>query len=144
MSTATTFKLLLIEPCEDFRSIMTVLLELAGCDVKCASDSTTALAIAATFWPDMILTELVGVGGFEISHQLRSVPEAKDAHIVALTSLYWAGIEAEARDAGFTHYLLKPTAFDSLVQVLTTLAKLHGKKLQLANLADSSETPCSR
>lgn len=138
MSTATGFKLLLIEPCDDFRSIMTVLLELAGCEVRSASNSTTALAIAATFQPDMILTELAGVGGFEIAQQLKLIPQAKDAHIVALTSFYWSGIEAEAANAGFTQYLLKPAAFDSLIQVLASLAMLRGKKLQLVNFAGPS------
>ncbi|WP_292038167.1 response regulator [Massilia sp. UBA6681] len=138
MSTATGFKLLLIEPCDDFRSIMTVLLELAGCEVRSVSNSTTALAIAATFKPDMILTELAEVDGLEIAHQLKSIPQVKDAHIVALTSFYWTGIEAEAANAGFTQYLLKPAAFDSLIQILASLALLHGKKLQLVNFAGSS------
>lgn len=138
MSIATGFKLLLIEPCDDFRSIMNVLLDLAGCEVRSASDSTTALAIAATFQPDMVLTELAGVGGFDIAQQLKAIPEVKDADIVALTSLYWIGIEAEAANAGFTQFLLKPTAFDSLVQVLTSLATLHGKTLQLFNFVSPS------
>lgn len=133
MPIATGFKLLLIEPCDDFRSIMTVLLDLAGCEVRSANDSMTGLAIAATFQPDLVLTELIGVGGLDIARQLTSIPEAKDAHVIALTSLYWIGIEEEAANAGFTKYLLKPTEFDSLVQVLTSLATLHGKKLQLSN-----------
>ncbi len=133
MSRATGCKLLLIEPCDDFRSIMTVLLDLAGCEVRSASDRMTALATAATFQPDIVLTELTGVGGLEIAQQLRSTPGTRDAHIVALTSLYWIGIEAEAADNGFTQFLLKPAAFESLVQVLSSLAALHGKHLKLTN-----------
>jgi CheY-like chemotaxis protein len=133
MHTATGFKLLLIEPCDDFRSIMTALLEIAGCEVRSTESREEALAIAAEFQPDMVLTELAGVGGLEIARQLQSILEPKDAHIIALTSLYWSGIEAEATKAGFTRYLLKPTAFDSLIQVLTSLAVLHGKNLRLFN-----------
>lgn len=130
MPITTGFKLLLIEPCDDFRSIMTVLLDLAGCEVRAAGDRTTGLHIAAIFQPDIVLTELVGVGGFDIARLLKSIPEARDIDVVAMTSLYWRGIETEAVKAGFTEYLLKPTAFDALVQVLMSLATLHGKRLQ--------------
>ena len=133
MSVPAGFRILLIEPCEDFRTILTILLDVAGCEVRSAGDSTTGLAIARVFQPDMVLTELVGVGGLEIARQLNSIPEAKNTYVVALTSLYRIGIEVEAVKAGFTKYMLKPTSFDSLVQALTTLATLRGKKLQLCN-----------
>lgn len=138
MSIAEGFRILLIEPCEDFRTILTLLLELAGCEVRSAGDSTTGLAIARVFQPDMVLTELVGVGGLDIARQLNSIPEVKDTYVVALTSLYRSGIEAEAVKAGFTKYMLKPTAFDSLVQALTTLATLRGKRLQLSSFVTPS------
>lgn len=130
MPTSTSFKLLLIEPCDDFRSILVTLLDLAGCEVRSVSNGTSALTVAATFQPDMILTELTGVGGFEIAQQLKAIPQVNDADIVALTSFYWVGVEAEAANAGFTHYLLKPATFDALIHVVTSLAMLHGKKLR--------------
>lgn len=138
MCTGIAFKLLLIEPCDDCRSLMTVLLELAGCEVRSASNGVTGVTIAKTFQPDMILTELAGVGGFEIAQQLKLVQEAKHIHIVALTSFYWSGIETEAATAGFSQYLLKPTAFDSLIQVLASLAMRSGKKLSTVHFADHS------
>lgn len=140
MPTSTSFKLLLIEPCDDFRSILVTLLELVGCEVRSVSNSTSALTVGATFQPDMILTELAGVGGFEIAQQLKSIPQMNDADIVALTSFYWVGIEAETANAGFTHYLLKPVTFDSLIHVVASLAILHGKKLRRPNIVDPSAT----
>jgi CheY-like chemotaxis protein len=141
MPTSTSFKLLLIEPCEDFRSILVTLLELAGCEVRSVSNGTSALTVAAMFQPDMILTELAGFGGFEIARQLKAIPQVNDADIVALTGFYWAGIEAEAANAGFTHYLLKPATFDSLIHVVTSLAMLHGKKLRPADIVESPTVP---
>lgn len=60
----------------------------------------------------MILTDLAGVGGLGIAKQLKSIPQATNTHIAALTSFHWTGIEAEAANAGFTQYLLNPAAFD--------------------------------
>lgn len=79
----------------------------------------------------MILTELTGVGGIDIARHLKAIPEVESASIVALTTLYWPGIELEAATAGFAHYLLKPVAFDPLIKVITSLATLHGEDVQL-------------
>jgi CheY-like chemotaxis protein len=131
MSTATGFRLLLIEPCDDFRIVMIMLLELAGCELRSADSSSVALHVAREFAPHIILTELTVAGGIDIARQLKAMPEVQNTSIVALTSLYWPGIELEAATAGFAHYFLKPVAFDPLIKVIASLATLHGEEVQL-------------
>ncbi|MGJ7917326.1 hypothetical protein ACI48D_17850 [Massilia sp. LXY-6] len=87
---------------------------------------------------ETIQDENLPVGGFEIAQQLKSIQQVNDTPIVALTSFYWVGIEAETANAGLTQYLPKPAPFDTLIYVLASLATLHGKKLPHVDVAEPS------
>lgn len=134
MSTANDFKVLLIEPCDDTGTLLALLLEMYGCIVKIEKKFLDACASLTTFQPHVILTELDGVEDLNIAEKLKQMPQGKNAQVVALTSQYWIGIEAELSKAGFMHYMLKPASLESIVSKLTEIAEMNG-----FSLADSHD-----
>lgn len=104
--------------------LLTLLLEMSGYVVQTAKDFSDASWSVAAFQPHVIVTELAGVGGIDIAQRLKQLPQAQNAHVVALTSLYWVGIETDALEAGFVQYMLKPVPVNALIRNLRSLVRL--------------------
>jgi CheY-like chemotaxis protein len=124
MPAKTGLYLLLIDPDEDLCFLVKSLLELAGCRVDTAGTCAEALEKAGARRPDVILTELLlnDSTGLDIARKIRSSPQTKNAHLIAMTGYCRAGIVQAALEAGFHRYLLKPIQYQELIDVLTPLA----------------------
>src|SRR4051812_44957115 len=116
-------RILLVEPDDDLRCVFPVLLELMGHTVEAASNAAEALERVSTFAPDVVLTELVleGAGGLELAAQLRRLPSARDAALVAITSHVKSNSETIALEAGFDYFLAKPVTVEQVAVVLRSL-----------------------
>lgn len=119
-------KLLLVEPDNDLRYVLPALLETFGCTVATAKNGTEALAIVNTLQPTAVFTEihLEDVPGLELARLLKRECQNKNVALVALTGHWSPGIEQEALQAGFTHYLCKPVSVERMVKILNPAADL--------------------
>jgi CheY-like chemotaxis protein len=90
--------------------LIRVLLSSEGYQVVTALDAESALAMIASFRPDLILMDLQlpGMDGLQLTRQLKADPVTKNIPIIAITAYAMIGDEVKARDAGCDGYLTKP------------------------------------
>jgi CheY-like chemotaxis protein len=69
------------------RSSVEGLLKIAGHELRVAYDGPTALALATTFQPKVVLLDIgiPGLSGYEVAERLRQTPETTNARLVAIT-----------------------------------------------------------
>jgi DNA-binding response OmpR family regulator len=90
-----------------------------GFNVACAADGTEALEKVATFFPDLVLLDLMlpGRSGFEVCQQITERPNRPG--IIVLTSRRADSDKVRALNLGADDYVTKPFALDEL------LARVH-------------------
>ena len=96
------------------------LLRLMGNQVKTAHDGPSALEMAASFIPDIVLLDigLPGMDGHEVARRLRLLPSLQKAVLVAQTGWGQDEDRRRSREAGFNHHLVKPVSAAALQAVL--------------------------
>ncbi|MEP6620639.1 MAG: response regulator [bacterium] len=101
---------LLVEDNEDNRIIYSTVLRHLGYDVIEAQDGVSALAIARSALPDIILMDISipEMDGWEATRILRQDPATQDIPVIALTAHALAGDREKAVKIGFAAYLAKP------------------------------------
>jgi CheY-like chemotaxis protein len=74
-------------------------------------------------WPILVLLDLKlpRASGFEVLSWIRSVPSVRRMPVVVLTSSAQSPDIDRAYDAGANSYLVKPVAFDRLLDLVRTL-----------------------
>ncbi|HKI03279.1 MAG TPA: ATP-binding protein [Thermoanaerobaculia bacterium] len=112
-----SLRLLLVEDNEPTLEVMTVLLELAGHDVKPAPDVRTARQLAETHPFDLVVSDL-GLpdgNGFDLMRELR------DRYGLKGIAVSGFGMEEDlrrSRESGFLEHLVKPVDIDKLKAAL--------------------------
>ena len=97
-----------------------LMLHASGHETRVASSGAAALAVAAEFYPSVVLLELElpDMSGYDVARLLREHAQTHELRLIALTfSRAHAGREL-ARVAGFERYLLKPVAAVDLAELL--------------------------
>ncbi|HYG61287.1 MAG TPA: ATP-binding protein [Thermoanaerobaculia bacterium] len=110
VGTPTLPRILLVEDNPDAAMALTDLLRLWGHEVAVAADGATALEIAGSFRPDVLLLDigLPGMDGYELAHRLRLQEGLAAARFIALTGYGQETDRRRAAEAGFDHHLTKP------------------------------------
>jgi two-component system CheB/CheR fusion protein len=87
-----------------------------GHEVLIAHDGTTALQLAKTFRPDLVLLDigLPGMNGYEVARHLRHQPETTRAMLVALSGYSQEESGDGQAETNFDTYLVKPASLTSL------------------------------
>jgi PAS domain S-box-containing protein len=95
-----------------------------GQEVRVAYDGPTALEVARSFRPEVVLLDLglPGMDGCEVARRLRGEPGSADALLVAVTGWGQESDREMSRAAGFDHHLVKPVEMEMLLEVLSTAA----------------------
>ncbi|MDB4914174.1 MAG: response regulator receiver [Gemmatimonadetes bacterium] len=103
-------RILLVEDNEDNRIIYSTVLRHVGYDVVEAQDGVSAVALARSEHPDLILMDISipELDGWEATKILRHDPSTKDIPIIALTAHALADDREKAAQFGFSSYLAKP------------------------------------
>jgi two-component system cell cycle response regulator DivK len=112
---------LIVEDHEDTRFMLRTILEMrGGISVVEAEDGETAIALAESLHPNLILMDgsLPLLDGFEATRRLRKLASTSDVPIVFISGHAHPASEAKAFDAGCTDYLIKPFALRELDRVL--------------------------
>jgi two-component system CheB/CheR fusion protein len=113
-------RVLVVDDNRDAADSLGALLGLAGQDVRVVYDGPSALALAATFRPEVAFLDvgMPGMDGHELARRLRREPGLERAVLVALTGWGQEEDRRRTRDAGFDHHLVKPASTAALQQVL--------------------------
>lgn len=93
------------------------LMEQAGWEVKVAATGDDALALAASFAPDLLLLDVMmpGKSGFEVCQRLRSDPATRAIKIVMLSAKGRDMEVAKGLELGADAYVTKPFSTRDLV-----------------------------
>jgi DNA-binding response OmpR family regulator len=101
------------------------LMERSGYEVRVARNGEEALALAASFRPDVALLDVMlpRISGFDVCQKMREHPDTRHTKIIMLTA---KGREAEVSKGlslGADAYITKPFSNQEL---LATIARLLG------------------
>jgi CheY-like chemotaxis protein/two-component sensor histidine kinase len=122
--TDKSLRILIVEDDVDSGDMLSMLLRLKGHDVCVARTGQTALEMAETFRPNVVLCDigLPGFDGYQVARCLREIPECKDSILCALTG--YTPSEADRNrlpQSGFDHHFIKPVAIDKLLALFKSL-----------------------
>ena len=120
MAGSKSVRILLVEDNPDAAESLRVLLELAGHEVRVASDGLRALKVVDEFEPELAFVDvgLPGIDGYELATRLRAHPSCRSTLLVALTGYGRDKDKKRANEAGFDHHLTKPVDFDAIDRLL--------------------------
>jgi PAS domain S-box-containing protein len=95
------------------------LFNLWGHQVQTAPDGLTALELAYTFQPEVVLLDinLPDMDGYEVARRLRA-EYGQRLKLIALTGQSQAQNQQRAKKTGFDHYLLKPPPMQTLKELI--------------------------
>jgi len=113
-------RILIADDNQDAAESLSMLLELAGHEVRIAHQGRAALAIARTFRPDTALLDIgmPDLSGYEVAKELRQEPWATRLRLIAVTGWGQEDDRRRALQAGFDHYLTKPIDPDQLESLI--------------------------
>ena len=116
-------KVLLVEDVEDTRLFMRLELERHGFIVIEAGDGKTAVELAQTEKPQVILMDLAlpVMDGFNAAKLIRQAESEKSVPIIAITAHQDDDFRAGARNSGFDAYVTKPIDINWLKELITGL-----------------------
>jgi CheY-like chemotaxis protein len=96
------------------------LLKLLGHDVRMAHDGPSAIEVARSHLPEIILLDigLPGMDGYQVVKRLRTEEFCKDSLIIAVSGYGQPEDLRRSREAGFDQHLVKPVDYHALMAVL--------------------------
>jgi putative two-component system response regulator len=128
-------RILIVDDESSARVALATLLRREGFDVKDASDGVAALAVCASFRPDLILLDILmpGMSGFEVCRRIKATPETRLTPVVLITGLSATEDRIEGINAGADDFLSKPIDFNELLARTRSLLRLKQITDELEN-----------
>ena len=110
MPTRIVRRVLVVDNCTDSREAWAILIEMLGYVVRTAGDGREALAVAASFSPDVIFLDIgmPQLDGYQVCTQLRARAQGADVMIYALTGFGSDEYRDRAMRVGFDAHFVKP------------------------------------
>ncbi len=111
-------RIVVVDDNADIAQLLADGLEAEGHDVAVAFDGPTALELAASHQPTVMLLDigLPGMDGLHVARELRR--RGAGVRLVALSGYGQPSDRARARDAGFDDYLVKPVSLASVERAI--------------------------
>jgi PAS domain S-box-containing protein len=115
-------RLLLVDDSVDAATLLAMVLEADGYDVRVAHEGKQALEVAAQFEPEIVLLDLglPGMDGFQLAREMRKLAHTANALLVAVTGYGQAADRLRSQEAGFDHHLVKPVSADEIQRVIAS------------------------
>jgi len=103
--------------------LIALLLTNADHTVLSAVDAETAITVAYTQHPDLILMDiqLPGMDGLAATALLKNDPKTATIPVIALTALAMKEDQARSENAGCDGYIAKPLRYQELYETIDTL-----------------------
>jgi len=123
--TGPSLRVLVVDDNVDMVTSLAILLRTAGHDVQSAHDGPTGLKAALDYRPDVALLDigLPRLDGFELAKRMRQYPILQKVVLVAMTGYGKESDRQRSQKAGFDHYLVKPTKFEKVQEILASVPK---------------------
>jgi two-component system, OmpR family, alkaline phosphatase synthesis response regulator PhoP len=135
--TTSEGRVLVVDDEVSIRLICRINLEASGFEVLEAGDGETALAIARSERPDLILLDVMlpGIDGWEVAEELSEMAETRDIPIVFITARSAAPDELRSHAVGGVSYIAKPFDPALLTETVTRVVQRirRGERDQLRN-----------
>ena len=123
--------MLVVDDIKDVADTCSMLIELAGHEVRAAYTGARALEIGEVLRPEVILSDisLPDIDGYELAQRVRATDWGRDAVLVAITG--WGEEDRKGRslEAGFSHHLTKPIDPETIESLLESLAAVQSSML---------------
>jgi two-component system, cell cycle response regulator DivK len=121
-------RVLVVEDNPANMKLTTLLLTNVGHDVLCAVDAETALTMARTDLPDLILMDiqLPGIDGLAATALLKQDRATTAIPIIALTAMAMKDDQEKSQIAGCDGYIAKPLRYKQLYAAIDRLLAGHG------------------
>jgi two-component system CheB/CheR fusion protein len=115
-------RILVVDDNFDSAESLAMVLTIYGHETAMAHDGASALELAASFKPHVVVLDigLPDLDGYHVARRLRERPETRTSKLVALTGYGQDEDRQRAAEAGFDHHLVKPVDPDRLRQLLET------------------------
>jgi len=112
--------ILAVDDSADDLVLITQALTLFGYAFITATDGPTALQLAQTYQPDLILLDIVlrGMSGIEVSRELKQRSQTQQIPVIAVTVLARAEDRTQILGAGCNDYINKPYRLEDLAMML--------------------------
>ena len=121
-------RILIVEDEANIIKLISIRLERLGHSISSADDGVTALDLARTITPDLILLDVMLpiLNGFQVLQQLKADPVTAPIPVLMLTARgherdIVAGLEGGADD-----YIVKPFSFPELISRVSSALARHG------------------
>jgi signal transduction histidine kinase len=116
-------RILVVDDNRDAAHTLGLLLQVQGHEVEVAYDGVTALTLADTFCPSVVLLDigLPGMDGYDVARRLRGT--TAQVLLVALTGYGDEEARCQAQQAGFDHHMVKPLDLDALQTLLARVPR---------------------
>jgi PAS domain S-box-containing protein len=116
VSTPAPVRILVVDDNQDAAAMLTMALEMFGCETRTAHTAAEALRIAAAFNPEAALLDigLPDMTGYELARRLRSTRAGAAMTLIATTGWGQQKDRELAHQAGFDHHLTKPIELEVL------------------------------
>ena len=103
-------RVLVVDDNIDAAESVAAILKLSGYAVRCAYDGTSALQLAHSYRPDVVVLDigLPDITGYEVARQLRAQPQFQHLPVVAVTGYGQDADRQQSREAGIDEHLTKP------------------------------------
>ena len=103
-------RILIVDDNHDAAHGIGAVLEMEGHQVRTAGDGEEALALAASYRPNVVVLDigLPLVDGYEVARRMRQKPETEEVLLIALTGYGQSEDRQAALSAGFDHHFVKP------------------------------------
>jgi len=113
-------RVLVVDDNRDAAETVGLFLQIAGYEVKTASDGHQALACVRSFRPEVVVLDigLPLLDGYEVARRMRRLAPTRNALLIALTGYGQVGDQRLAMDAGFDWHLAKPTDPHALAKLI--------------------------
>ena len=113
-------KILVVDDNEDAAHSLSMLLSVAGHQVRTANSGESALVIAAADPPEACILDIgmPGMSGYELATTIREQPWGRNILLIAATGWGQQDDKDRARAAGFNHHLTKPIDSNHLDELL--------------------------
>lgn len=118
-------RILVVDDNKDAAFTLAPLLRLSGHEVQTASDGPSALEVARTYLPEIVLLDIgmPRMNGLEVARLMRQDPALKEVLLVALTGYGQDRDRHRSLEAGFNVHLVKPIDIDNLHAILEQMGK---------------------
>jgi CheY-like chemotaxis protein len=100
-------------------------LEILGHTVKMALDGPSAIELAKSFHPDIVLCEIgmPEMNGYEVCKAMHREPILQNTTFIALSGWGQKEHRERSKEAGFDYHLVKPLNIEALKNILLLLDK---------------------